>query len=266
MVYLTPRGETPSEGGFLPAGYGLVADVVEAVAKSRRSALDPAVHVLMVHYAQMLRRHIVTDSSIADLCQSIYQSHKRALDLIFEHRSDRVAAVHAILLDRVRSHDDLILDASPRQVVRFGHRAWEGLPKGEGWTPSGRLVLFTLEGYTGDHLDLNLWVGPGPAKARQPLIDLATAHQPPYDVSRRNQRWKSIYSRRFLRPADYQDAALGDIEAQIRERWEEFAERTLPALVAPIQAEADTLATPVPVVTETSGSESGLTPEPAWNP
>jgi hypothetical protein len=41
---------------------------------------------------------------------------------------------------------------------------------------------------------------------------------------------------------DHEDATLGDIEARIKARWEEFAERDLPALVAPIQVTASAIA------------------------
>ncbi len=245
-VYLTPDGDSPSESNFLPADYGLVADAVEAVAEGRRPALDPAVQGLMVHYAQMLRRHIVADSEIADLCRSIYQRHRRALDLIFEHRPDRLAEMHAVLLGCVRSRSDLIVDTASKQFVRFAPAAWEGLPRGEGWTRSGRLVLFEFAS-SPDRLDLTLYVGPGPTEARRRLIDLAASHQPPYRVpksgTRENQKWKSIFSRRFLKPEDYEDAALGNIEARIRSRWEEFADRDLPALVAPIREAAGSLVT-----------------------
>ncbi|MDQ3780874.1 MAG: PD-(D/E)XK nuclease family protein [Chloroflexota bacterium] len=245
-VYLTPDGEAPSVTDYLPADYGLVADAVEAVAESRRPALDLAVHELMIHYSRMLRRHIVTDSEIADLCRRIYHRHQRALDLIFEHRPDRLAEVQAILLDLVRSRDDLVLDTASKQIVRFAPVAWEGLPRGEGWTRSGRLVLFEFDSYP-DRLDLSLYVGPGPVEARRRLIELATAQQPPFRVPKRgastNQKWKSIFSRRFLRLDDYQDASHEGIEALIRARWEEFVDRDLPALVAPIHVAARSIAT-----------------------
>jgi hypothetical protein len=243
-VYLTPDGAEPSEPGYLPADYGLVADAVEAVATNREPSLDPAVHQLMIHYARMLRRHIVTDSEIADLCRRIYQKHQRALDLIFEHRPDRLAEVHAVLLDLVRSRHDLIPDTSTKQRVRFGHADWEGLPKGEGWTPSGRLVLFQFDSYS-ESLELKLWVGPGPAEARQRLLDLATAHQPPYRVPQQgapwNQKWKSVYSRPFLRREDYENSTWAEIEARIRVHWVQFVEHDLPALVPPIQIAASSL-------------------------
>ncbi|MGI8484028.1 MAG: PD-(D/E)XK nuclease family protein [Thermomicrobiales bacterium] len=245
-VYLTPDGADPSDAGYLPADYGLVADAVEAVATSREPSIDPAVHQLMIHYARMLRRHIVTDSEIADLCRRIFQKHQRALDLIFEHRPDRLAEVHAILLDLVGSRDDLILDTSPKQSVRFGHADWEGLPKGDGWTRSARLVLFQFDNNP-ESVNLALWVGPGPAEVRQKLIELATAHQPPYRVLQRtafkNQKWQLIYSRPFLLKEDFGNATRSEIEAQIREKWEQFVNQDLLPLVTPIQEVSSSLET-----------------------
>lgn len=238
-VYLTPDGEAPSVTDYLPAGYGLVADTVEAVAESRRPALDSAMHELMLHYARMLRRHVVADSEIADLCRRIYHRHQPALDLIFEHRPDWLAEVQAVLLDCLRSRSDLILDTASKQIVRFAHAAWEGLPLGKGWTRSGRLVLFEFANYPGD-LRLVLYVGPGPAETRRRLIDTAMAHQSPFRVTkqgaRENQKWKSIFPRPFLKLDDYEDATFEAIEARIWARWKEFSDRDLPGLVAPIRA------------------------------
>lgn len=162
----------------------------------------------------------MTDSE-ADLCRRIYQRHQRALDLIFEHRPDRLAEVQDVLRNLVNSHDDLIVDTVSKQVVRFGHVEWEGLPRGERWTRSGRLVLFEFNYYP-DCLDLLLYVGPGPTDVRRRFIELAIAHPPPYRVSKRGttetQRWKSIFSRRFLRADDFEDATLAEIEARIRDQ------------------------------------------------
>lgn len=146
-----------------------------------------------------------------------------------------LAEVQSILLDLVNSREDVILDSSSKQIVRFGHRGWEDLPKGQGWTRSGQLVLFQFGNYP-DRLDLNLWVDLGPEEARQRLIDLAKVHQPPCRVPKGNSKvFKLIYSRCFLRPEDFLDAARKDIEARIRAQWEEFADQDLPRLVAPIK-------------------------------
>jgi len=141
--------------------------------------------------------------------------------LIFEHRPDRLAEVQDVLRNFVNSHDDLIVDIVSKQEVRFGHVDGEGLPRGEGWTRSGRLVLFEFIYYP-DRLDLLLYVGPRPTDVRRRFIELAIAHPPPYRVSKRGttetQRSKSIFSRRFLRADDFEDATLAEIEARIRDQ------------------------------------------------
>ena len=73
--------------------YTLVCEVIEKIAQDNRATLDGEIVMVLEHYAQMLRRHIVSDSDIAELCRSIYQKHKQALDLIFEHRPDQQAQI-----------------------------------------------------------------------------------------------------------------------------------------------------------------------------
>ena len=235
-IYLTPDGEDASTPEYLSADYRMVADAVEALSKSRRASLDLAMSELMVHYAHMLRRHIVTDSEIADLCRRIYQRHQRALDLLFEHRPDLLAEVQALLVELVNSHEELILDSASKQLVRFVPVAWEKLPKGSGWTRSGRIILFEFSIYP-DRLDLTLWVGPGPENYRERFIELASALQPPFRLRKGSQGkyHKSIFGRAFLRPTDFVDAAPGAIEQLVRLRWDEFITRDLPQLVPPLQ-------------------------------
>lgn len=62
--------------------------------EEHRSMLGSDIVTLLEHYALMLRRHIMSDSGVAELCQSIYQKHKQALDLIFEHRPDQQALIN----------------------------------------------------------------------------------------------------------------------------------------------------------------------------
>ena len=77
----------------MSASYKQVAEVAENFVERYASIMGAEIRSLMKHYAQMLRRHIVSDSEIEVLCQRIYQKHKRALDLILEHRPDRQAEI-----------------------------------------------------------------------------------------------------------------------------------------------------------------------------
>src|SRR3990172_5045213 len=88
-VYLTPEGDRPTDDRFLPLDYGGVAKVLELVLDRCRSQLGEGVALSIEHYVRMLRRNIVAESEIARLSKVILTKHKRALDILFEHRPDR---------------------------------------------------------------------------------------------------------------------------------------------------------------------------------
>ena len=96
-VFLTPDGTLPSDEAYLAVDYGVVCEVIDGVAESRAAVVNPDVKTLMFHYTEMLRRQIVEDSRVAELCRQIYQKHKRALDLIYEHRPDVQAEIRNLL-------------------------------------------------------------------------------------------------------------------------------------------------------------------------
>ena len=81
--------------------------------------LDRDVRIVIEHYAEMLRRHLVTESEISELCRRIYSKHKQALDLIYEHRPDRQQIVRELLEDWIRQNPDLELDHCSKSYVRF---------------------------------------------------------------------------------------------------------------------------------------------------
>ena len=63
----------------------------------------PDIRIAVIHYTQMLRRHIVSKSEIARIfCRQIYRKHQHALDLIYEYRTDQQAAIQNILVDLIR--------------------------------------------------------------------------------------------------------------------------------------------------------------------
>jgi hypothetical protein len=255
-LYLTPEGNAPSEAAYLPVDYGVVCVTVEAMAESRRTVLDPVVHALMTHYARMLRREVVSDSEVAELCRRIYLKHKRALDLIYEHRPSLQDDLSRLLAEMVQANTELVLDGASRASVRFAPKVWEtvALKAAEGWTSSGLILLFEFANRA-NRMDLNLYVGPGPNEVRQRLIDAALTHRPPMIVARRKgAKWTMIYRRQILRGNDYENAGFDALESRVRDSWESFISTVLPAIVEAMHIEGltfDVASTPGPLVPTT---------------
>jgi hypothetical protein len=231
-LYLTPDGTPPSDDAYLVLDYGHVADVADTLADGRRTALDPAVHTLITHYAGMLRRHVVADSEIAELCRSIYQKHRQALDLIYEHRPDEQAAIRDVLVSLIDGTPGIVRDDAAKATLRFVPEAWDvpELRAGAGWTPSGRMLLFELRNNP-DRLGISLYLGPGPAPVRGELLQVLRDAPHPIKVpANPGPKFSTAYSRRWLSPHDYEDTSYEEREARVREAWQRFIETDVPAI------------------------------------
>ncbi len=238
-LYLTPIGEAPSHQGYLAVDYGSVAEVMDGLAENQASLLNPDVKVLITHYTEMLRRNIVGDSEVARLCQQIYRRHKRALDLIYEHRPDVQAEIREVIESLIEREPGLELDQPTKSEIVFGVRDWDTplLLGGNDWTPTGRILLFNFWNTPGS-LDLKLYVVGNPSETRQRLLGFAQAHPEVFKVTgNRNAKWVAIFSRQFLGGEAYEDADQEERKQKIERRWAEFLAEDLPRIDAVLKEE-----------------------------
>ncbi|HYA42379.1 MAG TPA: PD-(D/E)XK nuclease family protein [Syntrophobacteraceae bacterium] len=237
-IYLTPDGEEPSHESFLSLDYGQIATLIEDLVVNRTSILNPEVRTLLLHYAQMLRRHIVSESEIAELCRLIYKKHQQALDLIFDHRPDELASRGEFLRSLIASRPDLVEDFSTKNYVRFTLKKLDSqkLKSGQGWTRSGRVLLFEFQNFE-DSLKLKLQIGPGPHEVREKVFQLALNNQPLFKPQSKslNKQWNEVFNRDFLSSKSFHDLSEEDIEAKIREQWEQFLSNEMQAIAKLIE-------------------------------
>lgn len=86
-LYLTPEGEEPRDTKH----WDILSyrDIVEALSDQKNTMeLAPDVALVVENYLDILRRDIVEDEKLVEICNKIYAKHRKALDLIFEHRID----------------------------------------------------------------------------------------------------------------------------------------------------------------------------------
>ena len=232
-IYLTPEGDIPSNENYLPVGYGLICELIESIADRKASSLGEEVKTLMDHYTRMLRRHIVSESEIAELCQRIYQKHRRALDLIYEHRPDRQAAIHDILQDLISQTPELVPDHSSKGKVRFTTQEWKDAPTlsvAEGWTASNRILLFEFHNAP-NSLRLKLVIGPGPKGTRQRLFEIAHKNKPLFKPEKTLFKyWNTIFDRQFLSKKSYEKDGEDEIQEGIESNWNKFLQHDLPKI------------------------------------
>jgi hypothetical protein len=230
-IYLSPDGEKASHAKFVSVDYSQVAGIIEGLVERLGLGLAADVRTLMLHYAQMLRRHIVSESEIAELSRRIYRKHKDALDLIDEYKPDQQATIQGFLDTLIEAAAELVLDFSSKRYIRFSSKNWARLPLGQGWTPSGRMLLFEFQNLP-DSLKLKLVIGPGLLETREKLFRLAMDNQPPFKPQSKslNKQYNEVFARTFLSAISYEDTTDEELQTKIQEQWEHFIESDLPMI------------------------------------
>ena len=95
-VFLSPDGIESSEPDYwCSMGYQNVLDIVENARK--KANLISEAELLIDNYIETIRRDIVGDEKLAQICAQIYAKHQRALDLIFENKPDKASDVSEMI-------------------------------------------------------------------------------------------------------------------------------------------------------------------------
>lgn len=237
FLYLSPFGLEPSSPKYVSVGYEVVRDVVDKIWASRGGALDPALRYALEHYSQILGRHILGDTELEELCKRIYRKHRRALDLIYEHRPDLQDEIRRLLEGLVTEQQDLVLD-EPSKHIKFTVKDWdtEAMLFGTDWTGSCRIMLFQFENRP-DYLQLKLVLGPGDSEVRRRLHEMAASGGKPLKAQKLGAKWNTLYSRSWLSKKDLVEREFEDLETRIQDRWQRFVDADLPRIKAALDSE-----------------------------
>ena len=175
-AFLTIGGVKASDYHYVSVDYSEIATLVAETVKRRGEQLNPEVHTFLSQYVEMIRRNIVEDSEVQEICRRIYEKHRRALDILFEYRPDKASEVTAMLRELVSEHENLEEDHSTKAYVRFIPRELDFLPRvSDGWTSSRRILLFEIENYR-SKISCGLILGPGPQEMRTRIYEVVQQH------------------------------------------------------------------------------------------
>lgn len=238
-LYLTPDSDLPSDPRYLPFSYRLLVDLIENLAQSRASFVGTEIQTLMIHYAKMLRRHIVSESEIDEICRRLYQRHKRALDLIIEHRPDRQAEIKEALEDMIKSTPDIKLHYNTKSNLGFHPTDWDLpiLQSKQGPYTSALLLEFHFINEP-NQLKLILVLNPGTPEVRQRLFDIVLTNIPPFNPPYKTLYTTStVYTKVWLTKKDLEEADMSSLKTTMYSKWEHFMQHDLSAIQTVLRAE-----------------------------
>lgn len=241
-VYLTPDGEQPTDERFLPLDYGTIADMLGELINRRRNQLGEAVGLALEHYVKMLRRHIVTESEVARLAKVICTKHRRAIDIIFEHRPDARDLIVEQLTTLIQNTPGIALARASKSHVSFLIDKLSRIPGMDSGEPNyyighGKHLLYIEFKLTEVDVSMGLVVGPGPAATRKKIVDKARANGDFFKAASGNlgAKWKTILSHKVLSKSELVDVGQVTVPVRLNSWWSDFRGHTLPAIITKLE-------------------------------
>ncbi|WP_081424201.1 PD-(D/E)XK nuclease family protein [Anabaena sp. WA102] len=221
LIYLTPEGSLSSENNWRIYSYSQVVEIIDSICKSYKSTIGADIYTLMTHYSTLIRRHIVSDSEIAELCRKIYFKHRQALDLIIEHRPDlqsEIAVEIKKLLNPLIESNEIFADFWNKGWISFGAKDWENK------SGSREMICFVIENLPGSLIMIVQLRSIEDKEIRQKIFDLLQEqdHSKILKKTKLNRKYMTIYNRQILNKIDYEDGDIENIFKKIQDFWEDF--------------------------------------------
>jgi hypothetical protein len=238
-VYLTPFGQAPTHGAYVPLSYLTLCEIVDGVMRDRGPSVSQDVRVSMEHYAQMVRRRIVADPEIINLCQDLYRKHQRAFDLVYKYRPEPPPTVRRLLARLINNTDGLVfLGNYTNLYVYFHPQAWGEAPTLNTGKDRHHFFRFVFHNYP-DELVLYLETSLGEAATRQRLYEMGQKDTSLFSdlEDPDTEDYPKLYKRIFLTPEHYEVCSESEREQEIHRQWSEFLDNDLPQIEAAVRKE-----------------------------
>jgi hypothetical protein len=125
-----------------------------------------------------------------------------------------------------------VADASSKSAIRFLPAELDFFPRvGEGWTKTGRIVLFEMDNY--GKLSLKVLVGPAPAEIRDRICDFVSEHSKVLNRAKTKvyKKYWTFHLTEWVKSKPYADLSFDDLRGEIKSRFDRFMVKELPELV-----------------------------------
>ena len=189
FVFLTKNDEDPNDPEWVSSTYNTIEGVLRRCLEERGKTIGHEPHLLMTQYLNLLAEDFVEDSESTELARKIYQRHKKAIDFIFESRTDGISAASDTIRGLLERHSlDLGIIMAPcnKRWIRFLPRAWD-VPQNAGgtaWGTNSRYVLCVV-GIEPKGVELRIVVGRAPEQWAHLVLESAGTSPFNHDRKRR---------------------------------------------------------------------------------
>lgn len=222
FIYLTPEGMEPSEEGWIPFQYEAIATLLEEILKHKRDYLSDNVYNFIDQYKTILRRYIVGNGEIEDICRKIYSKHQKALDLIFEYKPDLELQISEYLEETI-SKFNLIKYSSSKTYTAFSTDVIDKKIEKIGSSDYKNLFYYELINRP-KKLQLILRIGRGNKDIREKLYNFCIKKPDLFNVSNRSlsPKYHAVMSKTLLSTNDYGEGEIDLLKSRLEKNFEKI--------------------------------------------
>jgi hypothetical protein len=230
MVFLTPESTPPDHDGYVAYDYADVVSTLESLISDELEPVPEETKLIIHHYVDMVRRHIVGDERLRALAVTLYERHKEAFEFIFECRPEPDSLL-SVARSCAQNVGGLIVDSSGSNFIRFAPEAWDRqlvVIKGDSakWSKTGRGLLFEIKTYPGTpgRVNLALVLGPGDPEMRRKVYEAACSDLQLFKGLSKpmGAQWATIFSRDLLNANQAKGMTFEAQEFNVRAAWSDF--------------------------------------------
>lgn len=163
FIFLTPDSSAPSDPLWATIDYDFIVHAVEELLEIYSGKLSGGLEQVLNDYVTLLRRYVVEDYKLKEACQRIYELHKPALDLIFEHGDVKRGSFADAAQIFFEKQDDLVIQGAlhPKRCAFLPKELVDSIPNDPSinWHKQSKPILMWFEDL-GEKVKLILEVGP----------------------------------------------------------------------------------------------------------
>jgi len=126
FVFLTPDGTEANDTDYVSLSYLELTKIIDSLVENQGTPSETA--LILRHYVEMLRRHVVQDEQLRDLALQIYQRHKEAFDFVIECLPE-AGGLLSVIKGLLENETNLLPDKHIKSILRFAPEEWSASPQ-----------------------------------------------------------------------------------------------------------------------------------------
>lgn len=221
FIFLSPTGIEPSDtDNWIISTYEQIANIIENIINYKSKDIAREQLIFIEHYYKTIRRYLMDNSEEVKLAREIYNSHKDALDFIFQNINDNRQDIFTQVKNIVETNDKFILLYSTLSRIRFTTKYMnENLPNIGNREWNGMLQVFAYEVQNNiDSISLILVMGPTDVAYREKAFNkLQEDFIPKYLKTKTSLslKYNTIYRKVIISKDEYSAMDISSIQEEI---------------------------------------------------